>query len=168
MITDPYGQIILTEQEMCDLYMKDPDARIRQCLLSSPVTYSTDLELINAPVIMEHVNTFSTIEEFDSISSNVWRMPLYYKNFDIAEYVLDKCTTDEELQRAGHELIEFEKRDLFMLLRYLKYLVDTMRQNNILWGVGRGSSVSSFVLYLIEIHRINPLYYDLPFEEFIK
>jgi len=50
----------------------------------------------------------------------------------------------------------------------MKYLVDLMRENNIVWGVGRGSSVSSFVLFLIGIHRINSIYYDLDVEEFLK
>ena len=66
------------------------------------------------------------------------------------------------------ELLLFQERDMFDLLKYLKYLVDTMRENNIIWGVGRGSSVSSFVLYLIGIHKINSLYYDLSIEEFLK
>jgi DNA polymerase III alpha subunit len=57
---------------------------------------------------------------------------------------------------------------MFVLLQYLKYLVDTMRSNNILWGVGRGSSVASFVLFLIGIHRINSLYWDLSIDEFLK
>jgi DNA polymerase III alpha subunit len=87
---------------------------------------------------------------------------------DIAKYVLDKCTSEAELQRAGEELIKFQERDMFILLKYLKYLVDTMRKNNIVWGVGRGSSVASFVLFLLEIHRINSLYYDLSIDEFLK
>jgi len=62
----------------------------------------------------------------------------------------------------------FQERDMFVLLRYLKYLVDTMRENNIVWGVGRGSSVASFVLFLLGIHRINSLYYDLSIDEFLK
>jgi DNA polymerase III alpha subunit len=57
---------------------------------------------------------------------------------------------------------------MFILLKYLKYLVDTMRENNIVWGVGRGSSVASFVLFLLEVHRINSLYYDLSIDEFLK
>jgi DNA polymerase III alpha subunit len=57
---------------------------------------------------------------------------------------------------------------MFSLLQYLKYLVDTMRKNNIVWGVGRGSSVASFVLFLIGIHRINSLYYQLSIDEFLK
>ena len=43
-----------------------------------------------------------------------------------------------------------------------------VRANQVLWGLGRGSSVSSYVLYLLGVHRINSLYYDLPIEEFLK
>ena len=89
-------------------------------------------------------------------------------SFDIAKFVLDKCKNEEELQRAGEELLLYQERDMFMLLCYLKYFVDTMRKNKIVWGVGRGSSVSSFVLYLIGVHRINSLYYDLSIDEFLK
>ena len=62
----------------------------------------------------------------------------------------------------------FQERDMFILLQYLKYLVDTMRKHNIVWGVGRGSSIASFVLYLIGIHRINSLYYQISINEFLK
>jgi len=65
-------------------------------------------------------------------------------------------------------LILFQERGLFPLLRYLKYLVDTMRANNVVWGVGRGSSIASFVLFLLGVHRINSLYYDLSIDEFLK
>ena len=95
-------------------------------------------------------------------------MPVEYYELDIAQYILDQCSTDEELQRAGQELILFQDRDMFILLKYLKYLVDTMRKNNIVWGVGRGSSVASFILFLLGIHKINSLYYDLSIDEFIK
>ena len=95
-------------------------------------------------------------------------MPEEYINFNIAQYVLDLCVTEAELQRVGEELIMFQERDMFPLLRYCKYLVDTMRKHNVVWGVGRGSSISSYVLYLIGIHKINSIYYDLDINEFIK
>jgi len=95
-------------------------------------------------------------------------MPLEYIQLDIAKWLLDKCSGEVELQRVGEELILYQDRDLFNLLRFLKYLVDTMRTNKIIWGVGRGSSVASFVLYLIGIHRINSIEYQLPIEEFLK
>ena len=50
----------------------------------------------------------------------------------------------------------------------MKYVVDTLRDNNIVWGVGRGSSVSSYVLYLIGIHKIDSVKYALPIDEFFK
>jgi DNA polymerase III alpha subunit len=95
-------------------------------------------------------------------------MPDEYRNIDIAEHVLSLCRTQEELQRAGEELLLFQQYDLFDLLRYLRYLVDVMKQNHVIWGVGRGSSVASFVLYLLGVHRVNSLYYDLDPREFLR
>jgi hypothetical protein len=69
---------------------------------------------------------------------------------------------------VGQELLLYQERDLFNLLRYLKYFVDTMRKNGVVWGLGRGSSTASYILYLLGVHKINSLYYDLPIEEFLK
>jgi DNA polymerase III alpha subunit len=82
--------------------------------------------------------------------------------------VLNKCTTDKEIARASQELIEFKKRDMNNLLCYMIYLVDFMRENNIVWGVGRGSSVASYVLYLIGVHTIDSIQFDLDWREFLR
>jgi DNA polymerase-3 subunit alpha len=95
-------------------------------------------------------------------------MPTEYKQLDIAAYVLGLCSSEAELQRCGHELLMYQERNLFELLKYLKYLVDVMLENNVIWGVGRGSSVASYVLYKIGVHRIDSLYYDLSPEEFLR
>jgi DNA polymerase III alpha subunit len=95
-------------------------------------------------------------------------MPDEYKDLDIAAYVLQTCESQEELQRCGQELMLYQERDLFDLLKYLKYLVDTMRSNAVIWGVGRGSSVASHVLYKLGVHRINSLYYNLDINEFLR
>jgi DNA polymerase III alpha subunit len=124
--------------------------------------------LENTPELIEYVDPNQTLEEFDNSKQSSWHLPPEYLNMDIVKYVLDKCTSEAELQRAGEELIKFQEREMFILLKYLKYLVDTMRKHNIVWGVGRGSSVASFVLFLLEIHRINSLYYDLSIDEFLK
>jgi DNA polymerase III alpha subunit len=50
----------------------------------------------------------------------------------------------------------------------MKYIVDTLRANNIVWGVGRGSSVASYVLHLIGVHKIDSIKYSIPIEEFFK
>jgi DNA polymerase III alpha subunit len=65
-------------------------------------------------------------------------------------------------------LLLYQERDLFNLLRYLKYTIDTFRKNNIVWGVGRGSSVASYCLFLLGVHKIDSMYYDLDIAEFLR
>lgn len=168
MQTDNFGQQIYSENDLIDLYLSDPDRKLTNVFVDSPINFDKNLSLENIPHILTYIVSDKTIEEFDNTCQSNWYFPDEYKTLDIAQYVLDQCTTEEELQRAGEELLLYQERDMFMLLRYLKYLVDTMRANNIVWGVGRGSSVSSFVLFLIGIHKINSLYYDLPIDEFLK
>ena len=95
-------------------------------------------------------------------------MPDEFKNLDVYSFLEQKCNNEVEVKRLDDEYKEFEKRDMINLLRYMVYLVDYMRNNNILWGVGRGSSVSSFVLYLIGVHRINPIQFNLDWREFLR
>jgi DNA polymerase III alpha subunit len=112
----------------------------------------------------------SDLGEQQFISENLsnWNLPQEYLEMDITDYLLNKCTTVRQINRVQSELIEFSSRDMFMVLRWLKYFVDTMRKNNLIWGVGRGSSVSSYVLFLLEIHKIDSLRYDLDIKEFLK
>jgi DNA polymerase III alpha subunit len=169
MRTDIYGQPILNENDLCDLFMRDPTRIITEAYVEQSINFDDAIVLLdNIPQLKEYIDPKISIEEFDNNSQSNWHMPTEYKNMDIAKWVLDQCKTEAELQRAGDELLKFHERGMFVLLQYLKYLVDTMRKNNIVWGVGRGSSVASYVLYLIGIHRINSLYYDLSIDEFLK
>lgn len=97
-----------------------------------------------------------------------WFMPDDYKRLNVYSYLLDKCTTDDEKRRVSIEYAEFDQRGLVNVLRFMVYLVDFMRENNIVWGVGRGSSVASYVLYLIGVHRIDSIQYGLDFNEFMR
>lgn len=124
--------------------------------------------LEQVPDWIEYMTETMTVAEFDQVKQNSWHMPDEYKQLDIAEYVLTLCDTDAKLQRCGQELLMYQERGLFDLLRYLKYLVDTMTENRMIWGVGRGSSVASYVLYLLRVHRIDSLYYDLDPTEFLR
>jgi DNA polymerase III alpha subunit len=141
---------------------------IKSALVENNIKFDQNLLLENIPVLTQYQDINLSIEEFDTNLQTNWFMPDEYYSMDIAKWVLDQCKTDAELQRAGEELIMFQERDMFTLLKYLKYLVDTMRKHNVVWGVGRGSSVASFVLFLIGIHKINSLYYDLSIDEFLK
>jgi hypothetical protein len=168
MHTDIYGRQVLEEIDICVAYLKNPNLQLYNGLVSSVIDFSDDLELTNKPVLEVYKPLDISITEFDCHLHDNWYMPDEYKTLDIAKWVLEQCKNQEELQRAGEELLKFQERNMFVLLQYLKYLVDTMRKHNIVWGVGRGSSVASFVLFLLGVHRINSLYYDLSIDEFIK
>jgi DNA polymerase III alpha subunit len=168
MKVDNYGQVILNESDVCSLYMREPERVIRQLLVERALDISSELELDRVPRFVEYSETTETVEEFDRRMQSNWLMPDEYKQLDIAKFVLDLCETDAQRQRVGEELLMYLERDLFPLLQYLKYLVDTMRKHNIVWGVGRGSSTASYVLFLIGIHKIDAMYYDLDVKEFLR
>ena len=108
-------------------------------------------------------------EEFDTIFQSEWLMPDEYKTFDIITWLLNQVTPEStEYYRIIAELDAFEKHNLFNLLRWLKYFVDTCRQHNVVWGVGRGSSVSSYVLYLIGVSKVDPIKYNLDWRDFLR
>jgi DNA polymerase III alpha subunit len=168
MITDKYGQQIYSEKDICDIYLTNPDIKLKNVLVSDRIKFGA-LYIEHIPTVIEHMFDDSmSIEDFDEANQSKYFIPSEYADLDIAKFVLDQCQNEAELQRAGEELLLYQEREMFPLLRYLKYLVDTMRFHNIVWGVGRGSSVASFVLFLIGVHKINSLYYDLPVDEFLK
>jgi len=106
---------------------------------------------------------------FDGVCQSEWFMPDEYKTLNVYDYVMNKAGDDlAELERVEVELAQFKVRGMTNLLRYMIYLVDFMRENNIVWGVGRGSSVASYVLYLIGVHRIDSLKYNLDWREFLR
>jgi DNA polymerase III alpha subunit len=167
---DQYGQTYTTSNELCDLLYKNPTLDISLFQVEDSLEYNRSVAELHAELdLLDSYHSISqTVEEFDRVLQRNWRMPLEYKDLDIAAYVLGLCKEEHELQRVGEELILYQERDLFDLLRYLKYLVDTLRKNNVVWGVGRGSSVASYVLFLLGVHKIDSLYYNLDIDEFLK
>jgi DNA polymerase III alpha subunit len=104
---------------------------------------------------------------FDSVCQSEWFMPDKYKHINLRDYLSAK-SPPMHLKRMAEELAAYEERGLTNLLRYMIYLVDFMRENGIVWGVGRGSSVASYVLYLIGVHRIDSVQYGLDWREFLR
>ena len=121
-------------------------------------------------IFEDHLLDGSTrsVEDYHESRAERWDIPDKYKEIDVKEYLLDKCLTDEEQERVLLEYGMFEERGLIPLLQFLLFIVDYMRENKIVWGVGRGSSVASYSLYLMGVHKVNSLRYDLPIEEFLK
>ena len=172
MRNNQYGEIILDETDLCDLIMQGRDLTQMKCVVDHTVDIESAIELLEDPGQLVawtfSYNSNICVPDWDSIQQRRWHMPDEYRHLDIAEHVVAMCDTAEKLQRVGHELLLYQERGLFDLLRYLKYLVDVMRDNHVIWGVGRGSSVASYVLYLLGVHRIDSMYYDLDAQEFLR
>jgi DNA polymerase III alpha subunit len=165
-----FGELIFSESDVCDMLMQGIDAKSLQGMIvdSSVDTEKWPLELQNSVDFAREKFHDCEVSEFHARQQQNWHMPPEYKNLDIATHVLNLCNNQAELQRCGEELLLFQERNLFDLLRYLVYLVDVMQSNKVIWGVGRGSSVASYVLFKLKVHRIDSLYYNLNIEEFLR
>jgi hypothetical protein len=173
MKTNKFGEIIYGEDDVCTLLMQGRNiSELEHLTVDSGINVESLASLIEDPsAILTWTfpeDSSISVPEFDHIRQGHWFMPDEYKSMDIAEYVLSLCSTQQQLQRCGQELMLFQERNLFDLLKYLKYLVDVMRKNNVIWGVGRGSSVASYVLYKLGVHRIDSMFYDLDPQEFLR
>jgi DNA polymerase III alpha subunit len=119
------------------------------------------LEPITSPTL--------TSEQVDLAYQETWNMPESYKTFDIEGWLREQAPPwDPESTRLDEELEAYKARNMLDLLRWLKYFVDTCSKEGIVWGVGRGSSVASYVLYLIGVHSIDPIKYNLDWREFLR
>ena len=143
-----------------------------------------ELMLLNkqAKILPRNVKSFELFEstcksygiknpfELDSSTEDItWHMPDNYHSLDIKAYIAENYSlTIPQWDRVELELNEFEQRSLTDLLRFLVYFIKTVRENNIVYGVGRGSSIASYVLYLLKVHRIDSLKYNLDIKEFLK
>lgn len=170
MKQNKFGELIFSDSDVCDLLMQGRDTTTL-----SGMIVDQSVDLFQWPNIIDPVPDFQqqrahncTVPEFHAQQQSKWHMPKEYQDLDIAEHVLSLCETQEQLQRCGQELLLYQERDLFDLLRFLKYLVDIMHKNQIIWGVGRGSSVASYVLYKLGVHRIDSMYYNLDIAEFLR
>ena len=123
MRNDVYGQIIFSENDLCDLYLKDPEKTFNRFLSEEQIQFTDNLNLSTVPDITLYTDPKVSVAEFDNKNQNNWHMPQQYKDMDIAQFVLEQCQDDSELQRAGMELLLFQERGMFDLLKYLKYLL---------------------------------------------
>jgi DNA polymerase III alpha subunit len=102
-----------------------------------------------------------------NINPTHWFIPREYQSMDIEKFLIENCP-EQNRNRLTKELDLFQKYNMIPVLKTSKYIVDTLRKNGIVWGVGRGSSTASYVLHLLGVHKIDSVKYDLPIEEFFK
>ena len=169
ILLDKYSRQILSEEQACAMLYTNPTLDVANLCLDDVTKFNGASKLLHLNTVLTQLDELGIdVQEYHKHNQSSWRMPIDYKDLDIAEYLLKLCKTDAELQRVGAELLLYQERDMFDLLRFLVYIVDVMREQDIVWGVGRGSSVASYVLYLIGVHKIDSLYYDLDIAEFLR
>ena len=110
-----------------------------------------------------------TVEE----RKNTWFYPEQYDAINLEEYFInilneEKDNTETTRNRVLEELQLYKEKDFEKFLRFCIYFSDVMKEKDFVVGVGRGSSVSSYLLYLLKIHLINPLEYGLNIRDFLK
>jgi len=183
MKTDKLGIPKFTNKDLVDMIYS---GHVDKChvVLCDP---SDDIEKFNAamreqylPELTKYIALDVDQKTFDGALQSEWFMPDEYKRLDVDDWCLrklmkiknatraDPILHTKDWDRTSQELTAFHERGMFPLLQYMIYLVDFMRENNIVWGVGRGSSVASYVLYLIGVHRIDSIKYDLDWREFLR
>ena len=166
MRSDQFGNPIFQERDIFNLFYRGQTEYLSQIFVDP----SEDISKLfkQAEISPRSVDSYENLEFFDEANQSNWFIPEEYKNFNLIPWLYDQCTTDAEKQRVDEELEAFVKLGMFELLFALKYIVDTLRNNGIVWGVGRGSSVASYVLYLIGVHKIDSLKYNLDWREFLR
>lgn len=166
-----YGQAILSSDNLRNLILQgksishlnvNQDSEIELFQKYQSELLSETITFLDAP---EELLSF---DEFHEKCAKEWVFPAIYQQIDVKTWLLDKCKTQHEADRVDEEYKLFEERNLIMLLRLFIFLVNYMRENKLIWGIGRGSAVSSFCLYLIGIHRVDSLKYNLNIKDFLK
>jgi DNA polymerase III alpha subunit len=170
MRLDKYSNPIFTEQDLFDALYQSYQFDAEDTVLVDQRSESIkQLESQIGFKFLEPYETHFEIKDYDSACQTNWFMPDEYKTLDIEAWIWEQTPPwDPQHTRVAEELAAFKERNMIDLLRWLKYFVDTCNKNNVVRGVGRGSSVASYVLYLIGVHHIDSIKYNLEWQEFLR
>ena len=166
-----YGQAILSSDKLRELLLQGKNIGHLNAVQDEDIQLYEkyqDILLRQKTIFLDAPAEDLTFDDFHLQKADEWIFPLEYQQIDVLAHLLDKCKTQQEIDRVNEEYLLYLERDLVMLLRLFIFLVDYMRKNKYIWGVGRGSSVSSYILYLIGIHRVNSLKYGFDIKDYLK
>lgn len=171
MTINKYGQAILSSDDLRELLLQGKNISHLNVISDDEIKLfeKYQAELLNDTItFLGAPEETLSFDDFHEKCANEWIFPEIFQHVDVKSWLLNRCKTQEEIDRVHEEYILYEERDLVMLLRLFIFLVDYMRKNNFIWGVGRGSSVSSYILYLIGVHRVDSLKYGFDIKDYLK
>lgn len=170
--TDYLSIPIFDSQEVIELLYKGRTDQIEKIVIENTdetLQFKENLEEKNGITVSLYQNHDIDLHTFDHACQSIWLMPEHYAELDIEAFLINKCEGDyKKIDRVKMELSEYRSKNMYNVLKFMVFLVDFMTEKNVIWGVGRGSSVASYVLYLIGIHKVDSIFYDLDFYEFMK
>jgi len=159
MYTDMFGQQVYSENDLRGLFLKTRRTiaelgREKHSIFTFPLN--------NRPELLCYEYKDISVEAFDESNQNTWHLTEEYKNFDIAKFVLNQCT-----QMMNFNVLEWNCYcSVTRHVHATKIFKISSRRNArkiiLFWDMALGSSVASFVLFLIGVLRINSLYCDCP------
>ena len=135
-----------------------------------------EIERFNENVLSSERISANILEDLEFDYS--WKLPQKYLAIDISEHVMGvfsgriaslnytPAQTEQAILRVDRELKEYETRNLHDLLRAIIYILDRFKSENQVYGVGRGSSCASYILFLLGLHLVDSIKYEVPLDEF--
>jgi DNA polymerase III alpha subunit len=166
-----YGQAILSSDELRELVLQGKNIGHLNVVFDDDINlflkYQDNI-LNNAIIFLDKPEETLSFDEFHRQCADQWIFPELYQKMEILPWLLKKCKTPEQIDRVNIEYQMYVERDLEILLKLFIYLVDYMKERDFVWGVGRGSSVSSYILYLIGIHHVDSMKYGLDIRDYLK
>jgi len=168
--TNQYGEPIVNCNDLIELAYQGYDVSKVKVNDDRVEKYNNIIEelALDWPSLQKLTDIDITVEDYDRALQSDWYMPDEYKQMNVEDHIRSLAKTTEEKTRVEEELVLYRKYNVLNVLKFLVYLIETMRDNNIVWGVGRGSSVSSYVLYLLGVHKVDSIKYGLDITDFLK
>jgi len=169
MKMNQFNEIVVDENDLVEGMLEGKRARYVITKDTEKIdSYNHFCTLFKFEDTIDYETPAETNDKYSYKDANNWWMPEEYQTLDIEQYLLNLITTPQQRERVYAELEEFKNREMLPMLQFLVYMVTELKQHNILWGVGRGSSVSSYILYLIGVHKIDSIKYNLDYKEFLR
>lgn len=166
------GDITFTSDQLNDFILRGGN-----------ITSGIHIDALNAEI--ENFNKLNpslkvSVKEKLNALDQTWNIPDTYKNINIGKYVTEKLKNESDkkkfdekelikrIERIETELKKYKEYDMTIILKTVIYIVDVFTKNNIVWGTGRGSSCSSYILYLLGLHNVDSVAFDLDIKEFFN
>lgn len=146
-----YAQMLIEGQDVSGIHVLDSfDADVYNFKYSTDI--SREIELVEVHPVQSHD---ASEEMFNALVESILSSPRFKDS-------------EEYQKRIEDELEFFVRTSNVVFLIECHRLISQMKENGDVWGVGRGSSCASLLLFILGVTDIDPVKYDIPFSELSK